>query len=103
MKKIAIDRICAAPLSQALGLMFSRRQTLLFVFRKPRRVRIHSWFVFFPITLLFLDSSQRVIESTRLGPFSYYAARQHASYLIEIPRPIRIKNGEKVAWELQED
>ncbi len=101
MKKIAVDRICATPLSQAIGLMFSRRRTLLFVFRRPRRMRIHSWFVFFPLTLLFLDSSRRVIESTRLRPFSYYAAQRNASYLIETPHTITIRDGERMVWQPQ--
>ncbi len=81
------ERICKSALSKALGLMFCRkRKSLVFVFRKEQKVLLHMLFVFFPIDVLFLDSSRKVVElKTDFKPFRFYNPSKKAMYVIEIP------------------
>jgi uncharacterized protein len=73
-------------LMQAKGLMFSVKRAAVFHFNKPRKAAIHTWFVFYPIDLLFLDSGMKVIEKKEnLRPFSSYSSKKEASHLIELP------------------
>ena len=59
-------------LTQFLGLMFSRRKTSirLFFYRTDRCVPIHSWFVFYPFLIAWLDSRNRIIEWRVVKPFN---------------------------------
>jgi uncharacterized protein len=83
---IAVDKVCKSFLSKSLGLMFSGKKTLLFVFSKPQQIALHNWFVFFPLTLVFLDEEKRVVEvKRRFMPFSLYSSKVAAQYVIEIP------------------
>ena len=55
-----------------IGLMFSRREEakiLLFEFKKPVKLGIHSWFVFFPFTILWLDNFNKIISVVEVSPF----------------------------------
>jgi uncharacterized membrane protein (UPF0127 family) len=93
-----IDKVCISMLSQAQGLMFSRRKNLLFIFSKEKYILLHNWFVFFPINLIFLDSKNKVIEIKRnFKPFSFYRSKIKVSKLIETPDPITLQIGSKVA------
>ncbi len=77
---------CKTWLSRLRGLMFSKPQTLVFVFDREARVALHMWFVFFPIDLAFLDSNFRVVEVKRnFKPFTTYVSSSEAKYLIETP------------------
>lgn len=71
------------------GLMFVRRrkaQALLFEFRKPTTMRIHSYFVFFPFIAVWLDDKNKVIEVKKIKPFTFSVSeRKSYSKLIEIP------------------
>ena len=70
----------------SLVLMFSKPKTLLFIFKNPKRILIHNWFVFFPIDLIFLDKDKQIIEMKRnLKPFSWYKSKKPANFLIEEP------------------
>ncbi len=75
---------CTSFLSQLCGLMFSKKKNLLFVFRKEKRVTIHTWFVFFPIDLIFFDEKKKIIETKMdMKPFSMYRTRKKVKYLME--------------------
>ena len=72
------------------GLMFRRRlrpkEVYLFVFHAGSVVSasVHTLFVFYPISLVWLDAQQRVVDLRLAKPFRpYYAPRQAAQYLIE--------------------
>ena len=58
--------------AQFIGLMFSRRKTAirLFSYESDRCVPIHSWFVFYPFLIAWLDSKNRVIERRVVKPFT---------------------------------
>jgi uncharacterized membrane protein (UPF0127 family) len=78
-------------LARARGLMFRRgiRKPLLFVFDNGReRARascaVHSLFVFFPFSAIFLNSEKRVVDVRVAGPFiSLITPRKDSAYLIE--------------------
>lgn len=90
-------KTCKSLLSKALGLMFSRKRNLLFVFGKERRIMLHNWFVFYPINLVFLDKNKRVVEIKRdFKPFCFYASKRKARYLIETPFEVKFKLGNKI-------
>jgi len=103
-KKILASKysLCDSLWSQARGLMFSGRKCLLFKFSEDKRVSLHMFFVFFPIDVLYLDKGMRIVE-IKLGfrPFSYYAPKRAARYIIEIPSEpkIDVKLGDLITVE----
>jgi uncharacterized protein len=72
---------------QARGLMFQfRPQTLVFHFKRPKKISLHMFFVFFPIDIIFLNSACKVVESKKnFLPFAMYTSKKTAQYLIEAP------------------
>lgn len=72
-----------------LGLMFTRRKkakALLFDFKKPTKITIHSCFVFFPFIALWLDDKDKVIDLRIVKPFNLYVSPKKSFHkLIEIP------------------
>lgn len=70
------------------GLMFrSRRaQNCLFEFRKKRRFKITSLFVFFPFIAVWLDSGNRVAEAKVVRPFTFEIyPKKPFMKLLEVP------------------
>ena len=83
-------KICPSPLSKAKGLMFSKPlkdKALVFVFKKPKQVVLHTLFVFFPIDIMFLDKKQRVVETIGdVKPFTpLIRSRESVNFVIELP------------------
>jgi len=72
-----------------LGLMFTQRKkarTLLFDFKKPMKIAIHSYFVFFPFIALWLDDKNEIIELKVVHPFNLLVLpKKSFTKLIEIP------------------
>lgn len=96
-QKIKIDKTCTTLWSQMRGLMFSKKKTLLFAFKKEKRIAIHNWFVFFPINLIFLDKTRKIIEiKSNVRPFTFYTSKTKAVYLIETPEAIKVNVGDKI-------
>jgi hypothetical protein len=85
-------KICKSWLSKAVGLMFSRRKKAVLVFENEQKVSLHSFFVFFPIKIEFLDSRKKIVEKTVMKPFSFYTPKHKARYIIETPVPIHSHN-----------
>ena len=80
------ETYCKTPWEQAWGLMFSKKQTKVFVFKKPIRDILHMFFVFYSIDALFLDSKKKVIEMKKaFKPFQVYKMKKAAQYIIECP------------------
>ncbi len=85
----------------ARGLMFTRSpRTLVFAFRRDRRVTLHMMFVPYPIDALFLDAGQRIREKARLRPWRAYTSRTKARFIVEMPAgsASRARIGEKVTF-----
>ncbi|KXB06458.1 hypothetical protein AKJ53_00205 [candidate division MSBL1 archaeon SCGC-AAA382F02] len=76
--------------SRFRGLMFKwsfeEGQALLFKFSKPRKFRIHTFFVFFSIDLVYLSKDFEVLEiKEKLSPWRLYKPSVEANYLLELP------------------
>jgi uncharacterized protein len=79
--------ICRTFLSQARGLMFRKPQDLIMIFKKPKRVSLHNFFVFYPIDIFLLNENKEIIEIKRnFKPFTFYNSKNHAKYVVETPK-----------------
>lgn len=71
------------------GLMFRNRKkarVLLFQFKKPSHIAIHSFFVFFPFIAVWLDDKNKIIEFKKIKPFTLFVRPKEFYYkLLEIP------------------
>ena len=77
---------CKGILSKCRGLMFSKKRAVLFEFDQERIIRLHMIGVFFPIDVVVLDHSKRIIQvKKRLRPFEFFSSSDKARYCIEIP------------------
>lgn len=94
--KLTNYKIYKTILGQSLGLMFSRKKTVVFELSYEQKVPLHTFFVFFPITVLFFDYRKRIVEQTVMKPFSFYFPRHKAKYIVELPFETKIKDGEKI-------
>lgn len=89
-KKIKIQNLKKlSELGKIRGLMFRRREkanALLFEFKKPTRIKLHSWFVFFPFFAIWLDNQGRIIKKRIVHPWeAFIGPEKPFSKLIEIP------------------
>lgn len=87
-KKFKIKLKKLTELGKGIGLMFKSRKTqnLLFEFKNPTRMAIHSFFVFFPFAAIWLNEKNEFIEGKIVSPFKFYVAPKNLFYkLIEIP------------------
>ncbi len=76
---------CLTSWQRFRGLMFSKKQNLLFVFDDERIRSFHMFFVFFPIDLIFLDSKKRIVEiKENFMPFTFYTPKKAFRYAIEV-------------------
>ena len=89
------------------GLMFRRSlksdEAYLFVFYSESVVAasVHTFFVFYPISLVWLDAHQRVVDLCLAKPFRpYYAPRRAAQTLIEGTPDLldRVRVGDRLAF-----
>ncbi len=108
--KLIVKKVvpCKSLLSKAKGLMFSPKlddSCLLFIFGSEAIVSFHMLFVFFPIDMLFLDSSRKIVDiKEHVRPFTQYISPERpARSVIELPAgTVRLKKlglGRKMAWE----
>lgn len=82
-------KICQNLLCKARGLMFTKQRKdfgLIFPFPKERSIPLTMIFVFYPIDVLWLDKSKKVVEVRTLQPFiPNYNPKKKAMYVIELP------------------
>ena len=71
------------------GLMFRKSKNslnLLFEFKKPVCLAIHSWFVFFSFLAIWTDDKNQIKEFKLIKPFQNYIKPQDSFFkLIEVP------------------
>lgn len=85
-------KICKSIHSKAKGLMFTRKSyvcknSLLFEFKKPTKVGLHMFFVFYIIDVIFLDKDKMVVELKEdFKPFSIYNPKKPSNFVIEVPK-----------------
>ena len=86
-RKIIVED-CNA-LQKAIGLMFSFRESariLLFSFERKQKIRIHSFFVFYPFAAVWLDEKNKIVDLKIVKPFVPCISHNgKADKLIEIP------------------
>ncbi len=80
--------ICKSFFSKFFGLMFSKKKNLFFVFPVKSKPVIHMFFVFYPITVILLDESYKILEYNYLYPFQIYLPKNKAKFILEIPEKI---------------
>lgn len=78
---------CKSFWEQTRGMMFRKDVVpLVFVFDKPQKVRLHSFFCPGPIDLIFLSDDWEVLEVFHnWEPKSNYASKYPALFLLELP------------------
>ena len=75
--------------SKAKGLMFTSSSAvhdnaMVFVFKKEKTVSLHMFFVFYPVDVIFLDQTKKVIEiKMNFKPFAIYIPKKKAKYVVE--------------------
>jgi len=88
-KKFLVDVIVCNSLEKFFGLMFARRrkaQALLFDFKKPTKIKIHSFFVFFPFVAVWLDEKNKIVDFKIVKPFNFsISSKKLFKRLVEIP------------------
>lgn len=88
-KSFVVDAVQCNLFGKFSGLMFSRREkakNLLFEFKSPQIISIHSFFVFYPFIALWLDSENRILERKIVCPFTpCIFSRKKSTALLEIP------------------
>ena len=85
---------CGTFFSKFRGLMFSKRKNLIFVLNKESRINsiIHTFFVFFPINVYWLDKNKNILEFKKVKPFSIVIPKKKAKYIVEITSRYLIYN-----------
>lgn len=85
-------KVCDTVFSRTLGLMFHPRlnseEGMLLVAKKESIVQtsIHSFFVFFPFDVVWLNENKEIVEKRTVKPFqAFIAPKVPAKYVLELP------------------
>ncbi len=88
-KSFSLDLKTCNWFEKILGLMFTRKKNakaLLFEFERPTKMKIHSFFVFFPFIAIWLDSDDKIISLKLVKQFKPgVSPKKPFTRLIEIP------------------
>jgi hypothetical protein len=78
---------CYDTVSKTFGLMFRKQiKPLIFIFKQPKIYSLHTYFVKFPIDIVFLNDCFEVVEIKKnLKPFKSYKPKNKASFVLELP------------------
>ena len=87
--------ICKSFFSQARGLMFRKKRNLIMVFPQERKIKLHNFFVFYPIDVLVLDKDMKIIEIKRnFRPFTFWNSEKRGRYVVELSKSCDSKIGD---------
>ena len=79
--------------------MFRQKRDLVMVFKHPKRISLHMFFVFYPIDVLLLDENKKIIEIKRnFKPFTFWSSVKKGKYLVELANSYSYELGEKVEF-----
>ena len=87
-------KLCRTFASHARGLMFRfpKEDGLLFVFKKEKPVSLHTFFVFFPIDVVYINKNKKVIKIIKkVLPFTLYLRPIKCKYILELKDSKNIK------------
>ena len=94
-KIIPKPKICKSILSQARGLMFRKKQNLVMILPKEKKISLHMCFVFFPIDVLILNKNKKIVEIKKnFKPFSSWTSKKKGKYIVELAYPKKYQVGE---------
>ena len=92
---------CTSLLRKASGLMFSPQKDLLFIEQQEKIIPLHMFFVFYPIDVVYLDGSRKVVEiKEHFLPFTFYTPKKKAQYVLELKSGVIHASGTKVTDSL---
>lgn len=99
------SRLADSALKRVIGLMFSRQtgSAMILKFNREMPVSLHTFFVFFPIDILFVDGRAQVAELVEgMQPFTTYVGKSKAKYVVELPagaiKKSRTRVGDRIAF-----
>jgi|TARA_B100001971_G_C18010990_1_gene442373 hypothetical protein len=105
MKRVIKNyKIYKNPISQFIGLRFSKRSDTILIFELNKESRISAsidmFFVFYPINVVWLDKNKRVVDiKQNLKPFTLLIIpRKKAKYVLEFTNKISIKIGDTLKF-----
>jgi uncharacterized protein len=84
----AKSKIADSLLGRSVGLMFSKPTDAAMVLKFPRDtlINLHTYFVFFPIDIVFVNNKMRVVETVEsMKPFKTYSTKRKSKFVIELP------------------
>ena len=91
-EKIVKIKIANSFFKRFLGLMFKSRCDYPLLFEIPQSIKIkerssiHSLFMRFELTLVFIDDYNLIYEIANLKPWRYYIPKKGAKYIIEFDK-----------------
>jgi len=98
-------KVYSSLLFKGKGLMFSRFNNfdaLLFKFEKEKFITIHTFFVFFPIDVVWLNKNYEVVDIKKdIKPFTLFIRpKNKAKYLIEFPagKIVEVKESSQIVF-----
>ena len=87
--------------SQALGLMFRKKQNLVMIFKKEKQISLHMFFVFYPIDVLIVNKNKKIVEIKRnFKPFTFWNSKKKGKYIVELAFPSEYKLGEQLKFSI---
>lgn len=103
-KKIKIKDVKKVSLiEEGIGLMFRKREScpaMLFEFKFPNKMLIHSLFVFFEFGAVWLDNKNRIVDMKIVKPFMLsVSSRKNFYKLLEIPLNKKYKKEIKILFK----
>ena len=77
--------VCKTTITQSLGLMFRKKQNLIMIFPKERKINLHMFFVFYPIDVLVIGEDMCIKEIKRnFKPFTFWNSKEKGKYVVEL-------------------
>jgi uncharacterized membrane protein (UPF0127 family) len=76
---------CSSLLSKIRGFMFSfSKKPKIFIFNKEQQVKIHTFFCFFPLKIIYFNKNWKIARQEIAKPFRILRSCK-AKYILEIP------------------
>ncbi|MBR9683270.1 hypothetical protein GOV03_01905 [Candidatus Woesearchaeota archaeon] len=95
------ENYCNNIFSQGWGLMFSRRKNLVMMFNQERKIKLHNFFVFYPIDVLVLDADKKIVEiKQNFKPFTKWNSDKKGQYVVELGTPTNYVIGDQLEFEI---
>ena len=92
--------------SKGTGLMFHKKivdEAHIFHFKKPQKISLTMFFVFFPIDVIFLKENKVIEVKENFKPFTNYKSYAEADVFIELPKGFidkkKIVTGTKIIFD----